>query len=234
MHILLTILGATNLMLPALFAQQSLATGERIEIQQGSQWIRGSVSSDAGPSSPTMKVRKDPGNELAIVPRKSVRLAPRPASIKTGDRVEWFGNSSTSFRYVPATVKGVGTGNMQGYYLVAWDKYPNSPTYTKPEQLWSLPRTTAAAAPAGEQPTPGKYRCFVYGAPRSPGIFLAAIELDGGGRYSVNGKPGRYAFDAASKSITWLDGWGKTNGFEGAVEGNATIRLKRNTVCSHE
>jgi hypothetical protein len=86
--------------------------GERIGILQGTVWNRGD---QPGPSSVTMKVRIDPKNELLFVSRKAVRLAPRP--------------------YVAATVNEIGTGNLQGYYLVAWGKYPNIPKHTEADSL---------------------------------------------------------------------------------------------------
>ena len=207
----------------------------RIDVKQDSGWRRASVSEDKGPSSATIKVRLEPNNEFTIVPRKSVRIAPRPASIKVGDRLEWNGYSASSFQYVPATVKGLGTGDYAGYYLMAWDKYPNSQTYTKREQLWLLPDSaTAATKVTPGAPTPGKFLCYAYGAVGNPPIFLGAIDLQAGGTYSVSGKQGQYTYDAATHSITWLSGWAKTNDFKGAVESNALIRLHPNTICSHE
>jgi hypothetical protein len=63
-------------------------------------WRRGVISKDTGPHAASIKVRLDPGNDLSVVPRKTVRLAPRPTSIN-----------------------GIGTGSMQGYYLMAMDEY---------------------------------------------------------------------------------------------------------------
>ena len=212
-----------------------LPTATRIDVKQDSGWRRASVSEDFGPSSATMKVRLEPNDEFTIVPRKSVRLAPRPASISVGDRLEWCGRSVTSFQCVPATVKGLGTGDYAAYYLMAWDKYPNSATYDKPERLWQLPEgATSASKVIPGAPTPGKFHCSAYGAVGNPPIFLGTIELQAGGSYSVAGKPGQYTYDAATHSITWLSGWAKTNGFKGAVESNALIRLHSNTICAHE
>lgn len=112
---------------------------------------------------------------------------------------------------------------------------PNSPTYTKPEQLWTLPDAAISATTSTPgAPTPGKFRCYAYGAVGRPPIFLASIELQAAGSYSVSGKPGQYTYDAPTHSITWLSGGAKTNDFQGAVESNALIRLRRNTICTHE
>lgn len=195
---------------------------------QGGGWWRAAVSQDSGPGSATIKVRLDPDNEFSVVQRKLIRLAPRPASINVGDRMEWYGASATSFQYVPATVKQIGTGSMQGYYLMAMDKYPNSPTYTKAENLWTLPGAAASIASSGG-PVTGKYRCF------AGQIFLGSIELRADGTYTASAGPaGRYQANADTKTLIWESGWAKSNGFEGKLEGNAFIRLARAAYCSHE
>ena len=118
---------------------------------------------------------------------------------------------------------------------MAWDKYPNSTTYAKPDQLWLLPEAASSASKVVPgAPLPGKFLCYAYGAVENAPLLLAVIELQAGGGYSVSGKPGQYTYDDASHSITWRSGWAKENGFQGAVESNALIRLWSNTVCSHE
>ena len=219
----------------ALYAQspsETLPVSTRIEVQQGSAWRRAVVSEDKGPGSATIKVRLDPNGDFTIVPRKTIRLAPRPAAINVGDHLEWNGNSVTSFGYVPATVKGIGTGTNEGTYLMAWDKYPNSPTYAKKEQLWLLPEAASGAAPA-LTPVTGKYLCFAYGAAGSR-IFMNNIELREGGNYVATNGEGRYSFDSATHTITWLSGWAKDSQLDGKVESNALFRIKSNATCSHD
>lgn len=229
-HLALLLVALSAPVLPA----QTLTVADRIEIRDGASWRRGVVSDDGGGG--TLKVRVDGQGAVSIVARASVRPAPRPASINVGDRLEWNGASVSNFEYVPATVKTVGTGSMQGYYLMAWDKYPNSPTYTKRENLWMLPTAaqSGGASTSGMTPLPGAYRCFAYGAAGAPPIFLAELTLANGGTYTALGKRGRYTFDAATNTIAWADGWAKENGFGGAVESNATFRLRSNALCSHE
>ena len=206
-----------------------LPAGVRIEVRQGNGWRRASVSEDHGPGSATIKVRLDPNNEFNVVPRASIRLAPRPATIQVGDRLEWNGFSVTSFQYVPATVKGIGTDAQAGMYLMAWDKYPNSPTYTKKDQLWLLPDAAPKAVETG--PSLGKFSCFVYSAKGVPSL-LGTLEFRSGGAYVENGKPGTYTFDAASHSITWTSGPAKDQAWTGTLEGNGAVRIRSNVLCT--
>ena len=207
-----------------------LPTGTRIEIRQQGAWNRGQVSEDAGPRSATIKVRVGANNEFTIVPRNTIRLAPRPASINVGDRVEWY--DTGTFQYVHATVTKLGDGSYTGYYLMKDDRY-SSTTYTKAENIWLLPGQEST--PAAEGPLPGKYRCFAYGAPGNPPIFLGSVDLKAGGAYTAtNGKDGRYTYDAAAKNIAWTGGWMQDNTFGGKVESNAKFRIARTSICSHE
>lgn len=211
---------------------QKLPTGTRIELLRGDRWVRANVSEDDGASAANIKIRTEPNNQYMIVPRKNIRIAPRPASLKVGDHVEWY--DSGTFAYVPATITGLGSGNYAGNYLMTPDKYPNSHTYTEAKNIWPLPDAPPVTEEASG-PLPGKYRCLAYGAAGNAPIFVGALSLRTGGIYTdLVGKEGRYRYDAVSKNITWVSGNMQTSQFEGKVESNAIIRIKRNTVCSHE
>lgn len=212
-----------------------LAPGTRIEVQQGSAWVRGSIAWDEGPAAAQVKVRMELANNVTIVSRKSVRLAPRPAGINVGDRLEFY--DSRDFTTGPATVKEVGSGTWAGYYLMLRDNASAvSAVYTKPENLWVLagPGGAAAVGALDKAPQLGRYRCFAYGATGRPPIFLGDFTLQPGGVYEGKGTRGSYRFDAGASAITWDGGWMKDNGFAGKVESNATIRARSNVLCSHE
>lgn len=229
------LLGITVTLVSHLSAQNLsdvLPAATRIDVRQGQAWRRGAVSEDRGPGSATIKVRLDPNGEFTEVPRSSIRIAPRPASIKVGDRLEWNGQSATSFRFVAATVKAVGTGPAAGMYLMATDQDPEHPTYTKPAQLWMLPEHAGAAAP-DRGPAMGKYRCFVYNDKGVPSL-LGHLELRDGGTYLENGKPGRYSYSSDTQAVTWASGPAKEQGWLGKMEGNAQVRIRSNVLCSHE
>ena len=66
---------------------QQLPTGTRIEVLQGATWVRANVSEDDGAGAANIKIRTEPNNKFMIVPRKSIRIAPRPSSLKVGDHV---------------------------------------------------------------------------------------------------------------------------------------------------
>ena len=211
---------------------QQLPTGTRIEVLQGATWVRANVSEDDGAGAANIKIRTEPNNKFMEVPRKSIRIAPRPSALKVGDHVEWY--DSGTFAYVPATITGLGSGNYAGYYLMTADKYPNSHTYTQAKNIWPLSEPPPVTAEASG-PLPGKYRCLTYGAAGNPPIFIGFLNLRAGGRYTdLVGKEGRYSYDAASQNITWLSGNMQTSQFGGKVESNAILRVTRNTVCSHE
>ena len=222
---------------------QHLPTTTRIDINLDGKWTRGNVSEDDGPSATKIKVRVDPENRFMIVPRNSIRLAARPTHIAIGDHFEWY--DSSVFRYVPAFVKGTGTGSYAGYYLMAYDSNPSSGgMYSKPENLF-LPLTAAntaqagAASASGKQPALGKYRCYSYSTPTAPPILLGEIDLRGGGSYSGHNlggrdQEGRYTYDTASQTLNWTSGWMKENKFGGKLEGNALIRIAPTSICSHE
>lgn len=172
------------------------------------------------------------------MPRNSIRLAARPAHIAVGDHFEWY--DSATFKYVPAFVKGIGSGSYAGYYLMAYDDNPKSSgMYSKPDNLYvTLTADDTAAAGAsgagGNTPELGKYRCYAYGAPGAPAISLGEINLQAGGSYSGHNLEGRYSFDAASQTLNWISGWMKENKFGGKLEGNALIRIARTSICTHE
>ena len=215
---------------------QALPTGARIEVQQQGVWTRGDVSEDEGPQAKTIKVRVGPNAIFVIVPRNSIRLAPRPAAIHIGDRLELYDTST--FSYFAATVSKIGEGSMTGYYWMTGERWTTG-TYAKPENLWLLPgRPAAGGAPSQvvvDGPLPGKYRCFAYGAVGNPPIFLGGIDLKATGSYTATmGKEGRYSFDAATKTITWASGWMKSNTFGGKLESNALFRIAPTSICSHE
>lgn len=223
----------------ALSISQQLPIGTHIDVQLSGKWVRADVSEDAGPSASTIKIRTQPDNSFMVVPRKSIRIAARPTSISVGDHFEWYDRSA--FKYVPAFVKGIGTGSNAGSYLMAYDSAPNSGgMYSKPEYLWMpLGQTAAAPGASADLPAMGKYRCYAYSYPPNPPILLGGLDLRAGGNYSghnAGGRDtdGRYSFDAASKTITWASGWMKTNNFGGKVESNAQFRIASTSICTHE
>lgn len=151
---------------------QQLPTGTRIEVLQGPAWVRANVSEDDGAGAANIKIRTEPKKTYMIVPRKSIRIAPRPSSLKVGDHVEWY--DSGTFTYVHATITGLGSGTYAGYYLMTSDKYPNSHTYTEAKNIWPLSEPPPATAEASG-PLPGKYRCLTYGAAGNVPIFIGAL-----------------------------------------------------------
>ena len=206
----------------------------RIEVKRDRGSRRASVSEDRGPSSASVKVRLEPNHDFPMEPRKSVRIAPQPDSIKGADHLEWYGTSTSSFQYVPATVEGLATGDYACYYPMAWEKYPNGQNYTKREELRLLPEAQTA---------PTK---VISGAPNPQ---IRPLRLRRGWKSAhlgchdrIAGRPqllgirqaGCYTNGSITGSGTWLSGWGKTGGFQGAVDSYALIRLHRNTICLPE
>lgn len=231
----LTLAMAAGFATAAVTLSEKLPISTRIEVKQGQSWRRAVVSEDDGPKSATIKVRLDPDGAFVIAPRKSIRIVPAPAEIHVGDHVEWY--DSSTFAWVTATVKEVGTGANAGAYRMVSDKYPKSTgMYSKAENI----RVLAEPAQAGKEdasagtPALGKYRCFAYGAPGAPPIFLGAIELAKGSYTATAGKGGGYSYDSGSKTITWAGGWMKDNNFGGRVESNALFRIARTSICSHQ
>lgn len=212
---------------------EKLTPGTRIEVQQGPAWIRGWIAWDEGPAAAQVKVRIEPANNVTIVSRKAIRLAPRPAGVNVGDRLEFYDNRD--FTTGPAMVKEIGSGAWAGYYLMLRDEAkPLSAVWTKPENLWTLAGPTPAGTVIDKAPQLGKYRCFAYGATGRPPIFLGDFTLLARGAYEGKGTRGGYKYDAAASAITWDGGWMKDNNFAGKVESNATIRARTNVLCSHE
>jgi hypothetical protein len=104
------------------------------------------------------------------------------------------------------------------------------------------PRTIGNADAANASgPRSGKYNVLSYGSPSNPPIRLGYFDLIAGGSYRFfdNGGnlvgEGKYAFDAASKRVTWISGPFKDNGWDGGFEVSREgkthiIRLKRSTI----
>lgn len=232
-----------NTAAPVPTLSQQLPITTRIDIYLDGKWSRGNVSEDDGPNAAKIKVRVEPGNRFMIVPRNSIRLAARPAKIAVGDHFEWY--DSSVFNYIPAFVKGVGSGDYAGYYLMAYDSNPKSGgMYSKAENLFlplnpNDPSPAGAPKAVGNQPALGKYRCYSYSTAAAPPILLGEIDLRAGGGYgghNLGGRnqEGRYSYDAGSQTLTWISGWMKENKFGGKLDGNALIRIAPTSICSHE
>lgn len=94
-------------------------------------------------------------------------------------------------------------------------------------------------------PRLGKYNIHSYGAVGSPPLFLGHVELMAGGKYRASRKSsgdyygeGKYAYDAESKTVTWLSGPYKEDKWGGAFtierEGKThKIRLRRSTIATN-
>jgi hypothetical protein len=94
---------------------------------------------------------------------------------------------------------------------------------------------TALAAFA-EGPRLGKYNCYSFGAVGNPPILIVSFELKSGGEYRTVGKTGKYSYDDASKTVTWITGVNKDNNYTGKFEvENKThkIRIRPRTVCTN-
>ncbi|MBE7462384.1 MAG: hypothetical protein HS116_02715 [Planctomycetes bacterium] len=93
-------------------------------------------------------------------------------------------------------------------------------------------------------PRLGTYVIQSYGAVGRPPLVLGSLVLEAGGVYKVllpGGKPGgegKYAYDAATKTVTWQGGPYEADKFGGEFtverEGKThKIRLKRTTIATN-
>jgi hypothetical protein len=133
--------------------------GARVEVKQAGAWVRGTVSSDDGPASSTVKVRLDSNSAVLAVLRSSVRIAPMPIGVQAGDHLEAY-DSGTN-RWVPATVKRVRDGEYA--FLMVPDSNPKSSgTWTRLADLCILPENAPTAAPGSLSVAPpkGMFNCY--------------------------------------------------------------------------
>lgn len=106
-------------------------------------------------------------------------------------------------------------------------------------------RDIAAEGEAAAGPRPGKYNIHAYGAVGNAPLYLGHVELMSGGKYRVSRKSsgdyygeGKYSYDDASKTVTWLSGPYKDDNWGGAFtierEGKThKIRLRRSTIATN-
>src|SRR5689334_15234196 len=89
---------------------------------------------------------------------------------------------------------------------------------------------------ADDGPRLGKYNCLAFGAVGNPPILITSFELRPGGEYVEHNKPGKYSYDAATKTVTWLSGINKDSQYGGKFEvqnNTHTVRMTRGAVCSN-
>ena len=137
-----------------------------------------------------------PDSGPAAAPRKLQLIATRGWQI--GDRVQAW-NSGV---YYDGVIIGIGSGSMDGYFLVKTDGY-NNPQYVSTANLRAGPPVTPAAA---GKPRNGKYVCLLYNG--GAGQFEWYLTISSGAyqqtRPDLAG--GTYSYDAGGRALTFTSG----------------------------
>ena len=146
---------------------------------------------------------------LILIASVALRASADAQTLNAGDRIEAY--DTRDFTWHKATIVKIGSGEMQGRYLVHFDGTADSwNQWLEPKRLRAASATAASqsqavpaprsAPPAASDKVParasssvsaggprlGKYSIFSYGAPTNPPIYLGHVELLAGGKYRAS------------------------------------------------